>query len=147
MWMDSSTGDQCVQLETAVGGAGQLATITGSRAYERFTGSQIRKLVKQRPEWYNNTERISLVSSFAASLLAGKIVDIDWSDAGGMNLLDINSRSWDQTLLDVSSNEVAAIIIFNRILQAVGTDMASKLGTPVSSKTVVGTVSEYMFER
>ena len=111
MWMDSSTGDQCAQLEAAVGGPGQLASITGSRAYERFTGSQIRKLVEQRPECYNNTERISLVSSFAASLFVGKIVDIDWSDGGGMNLLDITSRSWDQTLLDVSTKETATINI------------------------------------
>ena len=75
--------------------------MSGSRAYERFTGSQIRKLVEQRPECYSNTERISLVSSFAASLFVGDIVDIDWSDAGGMNLLDISSKQWDKTLLDV----------------------------------------------
>lgn len=34
IWMDSSTGVQCQQLESAVGGAQQLATRTGSRAYE-----------------------------------------------------------------------------------------------------------------
>lgn len=34
VWMDSSTGVQCQQLEEAVGGAQQLATCTGSRAYE-----------------------------------------------------------------------------------------------------------------
>ena len=47
-------------------------------------------------EVYANTERISLVSSFAASLFAGRIVDIDWADGGGMNLLDIAARDWDQ---------------------------------------------------
>ena len=128
--MDSSTSDQCAQLEKAVGGPVNLAKITGSRAYERFTGSQIRKLVEQRPECYHGCERISLGSSFAASLFTGKIVDLDWADAGGMNLLDITSRTWDQTLLDT-----------------VGPDLASKLGTPVSGNTVVGTVSEYMQER
>jgi len=130
VWMDSSTSDQCSQLEQAVGGPVNLANITGSRAYERFTGSQIRKLVETRPECYHNCERISLVSSFAASLFTGKIVDIDWADAGGMNLLDITSRTWDQSLLE-----------------AVGPDLASKLGTPVSGNTVVGSVSEYMQER
>ena len=84
------------------GGAERLAELTGSRAYERFTGSQIRRLVETRPEVYNNTERISLVSSFAASLLTGNIVDIDWADGGGMNLLDINTKTWDPTLIQVS---------------------------------------------
>ena len=34
VWMDSSTGSQCRQLEERVGGAAQLAARTGSRAYE-----------------------------------------------------------------------------------------------------------------
>ena len=102
VWMDSSTSEQCGLLEKAVGGAARLSEITGSRAYERFTGSQIAKLRQQRPECYDNTERISLVSSFAASLFTGRIVGIDRADAGGMNLLDIKSKSWHQDLLDVS---------------------------------------------
>ena len=91
-----------ISSKEAVGGPGRLSEITGSRAYERFTASQIAKVRQERPEVYNNTERISLVSSFAASLFTGRIVGIDWADAGGMNLLDITSKSWHQQLLDVS---------------------------------------------
>ena len=40
VWMDSSTSAECRKLEEAVGGAQRLADITGSRAYERFTGNQ-----------------------------------------------------------------------------------------------------------
>lgn len=130
VWMDSSTGAQCARLEEAAGGAERLAEVTGSRAYERFTGSQVQRLAETRPECYASTERISLVSSFAASLFTGTIVDIDWADAGGMNLLDINTKTWDETLLE-----------------AVGPDLASKLGSPVETNTVVGRVSEYMQER
>lgn len=36
----------------------KLARITGSRAYERFTGNQIAKLFEKRPDAYNNTEVI-----------------------------------------------------------------------------------------
>ena len=71
IWMDSSTrftlnkkqnvyyddgfvivlcSTECASLEASVGGAEQLAQITGSRAYERFTGNQIAKLAKERPE-------------------------------------------------------------------------------------------------
>jgi len=64
IWRDSSTTAQCKELEASVGGAQELATITGSRAYERFTGNQIRKIVQENPAEYANTERISLISSF-----------------------------------------------------------------------------------
>jgi len=130
IWMDSSTSKECAALEESVGGAEQLARITGSRAYERFTGNQIAKVAREKPEVYKSTERISLVSSFAASLFAGKVVGIDWSDAGGMNLLDIQTKEWNGDLLS-----------------AAGDNLAEKLGAPVSPNTVVGTVSEYMQER
>ncbi|XP_057561693.1 xylulose kinase isoform X4 [Hippopotamus amphibius kiboko] len=88
VWMDSSTTAQCRRLEAAVGGAQALSCLTGSRAYERFTGNQIAKIYQQNPEAYSHTERISLVSSFAASLFLGSYSPIDDSDASlaGMRL-------------------------------------------------------------
>lgn len=44
IWQDSSTTRECRDLEAAVGGAQALADLTGSRAYERFTGTQILKV-------------------------------------------------------------------------------------------------------
>ena len=44
IWQDSSTTHECRQLEAAAGGAQALADLTGSRAYERFTASQITKV-------------------------------------------------------------------------------------------------------
>ncbi|KAG7524708.1 NEDD8 ultimate buster 1 [Solea senegalensis] len=56
VWMDSSSTQQCQDLQATVGGAHRLADITGSRAYERFTGNQIAKLRQTRPEEFHNTE-------------------------------------------------------------------------------------------
>ncbi|KAL6995240.1 Xylulose kinase 2 [Sarracenia purpurea var. burkii] len=50
IWMDSSTTEQCKAIEDAVGGALELSRITGSRAYERFTGPQIRRIFETQPE-------------------------------------------------------------------------------------------------
>jgi len=89
IWMDSSTTVECRKLEEEIGGQIRLVEITGSRAYERFTGNQIQKIFNERKKDYDDTERISLVSSFLCSLLLGSYASIDYSDGSGMNLLDI----------------------------------------------------------
>ncbi|MFQ6639664.1 hypothetical protein Gotur_015849 [Gossypium turneri] len=78
--MDCSTTAQCREIEKAVGGALELSKITGSRAYERYTGPQIRKIFETQQETYENTERISLVSSFMACLFLGAYACIDTTD-------------------------------------------------------------------
>ena len=70
IWMDSSTGAQCAALEAALGGALKVAQLSGSRAYERFTGNQIAKIAQTAPDAYKNTERISLVRARARAAWA-----------------------------------------------------------------------------
>ncbi|XP_023332715.1 xylulose kinase [Eurytemora carolleeae] len=130
VWMDSSTNKQCQQLEEHLGGPETLTALTGSRAYHRFTGNQIAKIREEKQEAYDNTERISLVSSFAASLFVGRVVGIDWSDGAGMNILNITNKQW-----------------VPQILTFLGEGLEDKLGSPVPTDSVVGTVSPYMQER
>ena len=94
IWLDSSTSVECAEITAAVGGAELLAQKTGSRAFERFTGPQIRKFFKQEPTAYAATDRIHLVSSFLASLLVGRHAPIDPGDGSGMNLMDLGASEW-----------------------------------------------------
>ena len=94
IWMDSSTTVECAEIEAATGSAAELARNTGSRAFERFTGPQIRAFARKNPQAYANTSRIHLVSSFHASLLAGADVPIDVGDGSGMNLMSLVDKSW-----------------------------------------------------
>jgi xylulokinase len=94
IWMDSSTSDECAEITAAAGGAGPLSAHTGSRAFERFTGPQIRKFFKQDPDGYAATGRVHLVSSFLASLLTGGDAPIDPGDGSGMNLMDLAASDW-----------------------------------------------------
>ena len=133
IWMDSSTADECRLLEAAVGGAAALAELTGSRAYERFTGSQICKLRRLFPAQYAGTERISLVSSFLACLLLGRYAPIDASDAAGMNLMNIRTLQWEERLLQAVDDS-------GGLRQRLGADI-------VPSSTVLGGVSDYLVQR
>lgn len=126
IWMDSSTGQQCKALEKALGGPQAVADLTGSRAYERFTGNQIAKIWQTNRAGYEATERIALVSSFIASLLIGDYAQIDTSDGSGMNLLDIRSRKW-------ASNA----------LECTAPDLDKKLGPAVPSHSVAGRLHAY----
>jgi len=130
IWMDSSTGKQCAERERAMGGAQAVADLTGSRAYERFTGNQIAKIYQTRPQDYEATERIALVSSFMGSLLIGDHAPIDASDGSGMNLMNLRSKRWAAAAVDCTAPGLAA-----------------KLGPIVLSHSVVGKVHSYYVRR
>ncbi|XP_015258514.1 PREDICTED: xylulose kinase [Cyprinodon variegatus] len=107
----------------ALSGSGQVRA-------QRFTGNQISKLLQTRSDQFQDTERISLVSSFAASLFLGGYAAIDYSDGSGMNLLDIRARNWSQICLE-----------------ATAPDLDRLLGAPLPSTAVLGSVSSYFVHR
>jgi len=49
IWQDSSTTRECREIEAAIGGPQALADLSGSRAYERFTGAQIKRVRTVEP--------------------------------------------------------------------------------------------------
>jgi xylulokinase len=107
IWMDTTTAQECAEITTQLGEV-TLASHTGSRAFERFTGPQIRRFAKQAPVDYEETTRIHMVSSFMASLLAGTNAPLDPGDASGMNLMDLRTRDWWPAALDATAPGLAA---------------------------------------
>jgi xylulokinase len=130
IWLDSSTSAECAEITAAVGGSVVLAQKTGSRAFERFTGPQIRKFFKQEPAAYAATDRIHLVSSFLASLLVGRHAPVDPGDASAMNLMDLVASAW-----------------WPPALEATAPALASRLPPIRPSRTVIGTLSSYWQRR
>uniref|UniRef100_A0A5B7ASC5 Xylulose kinase n=1 Tax=Davidia involucrata TaxID=16924 RepID=A0A5B7ASC5_DAVIN len=130
IWMDSSTTEQCKEIEKAVGGALELSRLTGSRAHERYAGPQIRKIFEKKPEVYHNTEKISLVSSFMTSLLIGAYACIDETDGAGMNLMDIKHRVWCKIALE-----------------ATAPGLEERLGKLAPAHAVAGFIAHYFVER
>jgi xylulokinase len=126
IWLDSSTSAECAEIADAVGGSDVLAQRTGSRAFERFTGPQIRKFAASDPRGYATTARVHLVSSYLASLLIGGDAPIDPGDASGANLMDLVDRQW-----------------WPSAVGATASGLAEKLPTIAPSWSVAGPLSPY----
>ena len=103
-------------LEEAMGGPDELARLTGSAAYERFTGPQIARIILQCHSEWMACERISLVSSFASSLLLQSYAPIDAADASGMNLMDLRNRVWLPTACACVAGSATCDLIRSRLM-------------------------------
>jgi len=127
VWMDSSTTAECREITAAVGGDAMMARHTGSRAFERFAGPQIRKFFKHEPDAYARTVRIHLISSFLATLLAGVDAPVDAGDGSGMSLLDLPTHAW-----------------WPLALAATAPDLSHKLPAVAASSAVVGPLARVL---
>ncbi|KAL9587504.1 MAG: hypothetical protein Q9212_000206 [Teloschistes hypoglaucus] len=103
-WQDASTQEQCGAFDQCLGDESRLAQVTGSKAHHRFTGPQILRFRTKYPDKYEHTSRISLVSSFLASIFLGRVAPFDISDVCGMNLYDIRAGAWSEELLSLTAN-------------------------------------------
>jgi|MDTC01.1.fsa_nt_gb xylulokinase len=130
IWMDTSTGEQCRQIEAGVGGREALLQLTGNTAFERFSGPQIRRFWQTEPQAWERTASVCLVSSFVSSLLAGRLVPVDAGDGSGTNLMDIRTRSWSQAALD-----------------ATAPDLADRLLPVIDADSVVGPIHAFWVDR
>lgn len=130
IWMDTSTTEQCTAITRALGGEAKVNQATGSIAVERFSGAQIKKFADTQSDAYTNTAAIMLVSSFMASLFAGRHVGIDFTDASGMNLLDIRTKQWHPFAL-----------------ACCGDQLQDKLKLAVNPQLPLGTIAPYFTQR
>lgn len=94
------------------------------------------RLRKALPQMYASTSRISLVSSFLASVLLGSIAPLDIGDVCGMNLWDVPNQRYSPALLALAGGTEGA------------EDLRSKLGEPqVDGGAPLGRISEYFVRR
>ncbi|KAL4941201.1 putative D-xylulose kinase A [Aspergillus oleicola] len=135
-WQDSSTQGECDEFDGFLGSQERLAEVTGSKAHHRFTGPQILRFQRKYPDVYKKTSRISLVSSFLASLFLGHIAPFDISDVCGMNLWNIHKGAYDEDLLKLCAGPHGV------------EDLKRKLGeVPEDGGIDLGKVHPYFVER
>ncbi|KAL7799996.1 hypothetical protein V8C37DRAFT_363700, partial [Trichoderma ceciliae] len=131
-WQDHSTQQELEAFDAELGDREKLAEVTGSGAHHRFTGLQIMRIRRTLPDVYANSKRISLVSSWLASVLMGAIAPLDVSDVCGMNLWDIPKQTWSEKLLALSAGPDGVA------------DLRKKLGEPrMDGGGSMGAISPY----
>ena len=130
IWTDSSTARECDEIRRALGGAAATAELTGSDAFERFTGPQIRRFARTEPDAWAATAHVCLVSSFVTSVLAGRLAPIDHGDGAGMNLLDIRRLEWSEAAMAATAE-----------------GLGRRLPPPCAPWTAVGPVAPYFVSR
>lgn len=95
------------------------------------------RLKKALPEMYAKTSRISLVSSWLASMLMGKIAPMDVGDVCGMNLWDIPNQQYSAELLQLAAGSKEG-----------GDELRTKLAEPcMDGGAVLGSISPYFVSK
>ncbi|CAK7197433.1 hypothetical protein SEUCBS139899_000080 [Sporothrix eucalyptigena] len=144
-WQDHSTQDECDQFDARLAtttskddGPHKLAEATGSAAHHRFTGPQIMRIRRKWPDVYAKTTRVSLVSSFVASVLLGSLAAMDISDVCGMDLWDIPKQQWSEPLLELTAGGGAAE----------AADLREKLGeVRIDGGGSMGSIASYFVQK
>lgn len=135
-WQDSSTQRECDEFDQCLGSPEELAHVTGSKAHHRFTGPQILRFQRKYPDKYEKTVRITLVSSWIATIFLGKFAPFDISDVCGMNLRDIHSGTWCEKVLELAAGSFGV------------ESLRQKLGNvPEDGGAHLGHISSYFVKR
>lgn len=142
-WLDSSTSAECKSIEDFLGGSKPLAEICGCPAFERFAGPQISKVFRRKNKLYKCTERITLISNFLSSVMAGSFTPFDASDAAGTNMMDIRFKSWSDVCLKAVVGDDEEVV--GGLKARLG--WSDSIQGIVDSDTLIGRISPYFVER
>ena len=104
VWEDRSTENEVRCLDERLEKDSGIQGYTGNRAELRFPAAQIIKWIKDKPEEYERTSNIFLLSAFITSILAGRIAPVDTGDGWGTNLnhIDINNPGWSNEVVNAA---------------------------------------------
>jgi len=97
LWNDVRTTAQCVKITEVLGS--DLLKITKNRALEGFTLPKILWVREHEPEIWQKTRKFLLPKDFLSFYLTGNM-QMEYSDAAGTLLLDIEKKQWSAQISD-----------------------------------------------
>lgn len=97
LWNDVRTTKQCEQIMTEFGD--EILDITGNIALEGFTLPKILWVQQNEPELWDKVTHILLPKDYLRYYLTGNL-HMDYSDAAGTLLFDLENKSWSTPIMD-----------------------------------------------
>ncbi|MGB7872827.1 MAG: FGGY-family carbohydrate kinase, partial [Anaerolineales bacterium] len=123
----------------------RIFNLTGLNLDASHVAPKIRWLADQQPRIYEKATHFLLPGSYIAYALTGEI-RVDYSNASSTLLLDVNTKTWSPTMLDVFSielNKLAPIDSAISILGKLRPEFAEQLGLGVETFIMVGCGDEH----
>jgi xylulokinase len=132
IWMNNST-DVTTYAELLPGGAARFCDITGSLPTKRFFGPAISLVASKCSGYWEDTDSVTLLCGFCASICCSKPAPLEQGDAAGGNLMDIRKREWSDEILSA--------------LDPLVPNLSKKLPRIVDSDQLLGPISPYLQTR
>lgn len=128
LWNDVRTTKQCRQIENQLGDS--LLKITKNRALEGFTLPKILWVKENEPDNWKKSETFLLPKDYLGYWLTGT-KHMDYSDAAGTLMLDIENRQWSSEIFsafDISLDMAPKLISSSGKTGALRPELAEKYG-------------------
>lgn len=95
LWCDTSTVEECMEIEAAAGGRAGLSLRCGNPVLPGYTAGKIRWLYKHHRDLYDKISSVLLPHDYINWYLTGKTV-MERGDASGTGLMNIFTGQWDE---------------------------------------------------
>jgi xylulokinase len=139
IWADTRAIPQTEQLISKLG-MEKVYRITGHRASSSYSAAKIMWVRDYQPEIFNEAYKFVHVKDFVVARLTGKFAT-DFSDAGGMNLYDLESYDWSSTLLEAAGLDRSILPDLHESTDVIGgvlPSIADEVGLAVDTPVVIG---------
>lgn len=139
LWNDGRTSSEVDFLNNLVGKQ-HLMQETANIAFAGFTAPKLLWMRKNEPELFNQIDKVMLPKDYINYLLTGKHVT-DFSDAGGMLLLNVEKKDWSDEMLSLCNLTREQMPVLHESYDVVGTllpEVAATLHLPETVKVVAG---------
>ena len=124
LWNDTSTVEECRIITEALGGVDGAIRVTGNQILPGYTAPKILWLKRNEPENYAKLVTVLLPHDYLNYMLTG-VVSMEYGDASGMMLMDVERRTWSKEAID-----------------AIDPELLLKLPELMPSDIIVGNLSE-----